>query len=51
MSKEMTDVAAVALIVIGILVYYIGIRVYRLLNAKGEAQDLSIQVEIGRAHV
>lgn len=44
MSKEMTDVAAVALIIVGILVYYIGTRVYRLLNAKGEAQDLSIQV-------
>ena len=40
----MTDVLAVVLIFIGFLVCYIGIRVYHLLNAKGRAQDLSIQV-------
>lgn len=44
MSKEMTDIVAVVLILVGILAYYIGMRVYRLLKAKGQAQDLSIQV-------
>ena len=40
----MTDVLAVVLIFIGLLICYIGIRVYHLLNAKGRAKELSIQV-------
>lgn len=44
MSSEITDILAVVLIFIGLLVCYIGIRVYRLLNTRGQAQDLSIQV-------
>ena len=44
MSSEMTDVLAVVLIFVGLLICYIGIRVYHLLNAKGRAKDLSIQV-------
>ena len=44
MSSEITDILAVVLIFVGLLICYIGIRVYRLLNTRGQAQDLSIQV-------
>lgn len=44
MSSEITDILAVVLIFIGLLICYTGIRVYRLLNTRGQAQDLSIQV-------